>query len=110
VPKYTAVASLDYQWPLSDKLHGSFHLSSSLVGPIWDQSFYREQLPSHNFVDLRTGVSAGSWAGYIVGTNLTNKVAALTIDNTVFAWQQGTITRVSTNQPRTIGVDMQYRF
>ena len=52
----------------------------------------------------------GAWAAYLVGTNLTNKVAALTIDNTTFAWQQPTITRVSTNQPRTIGVDLQYKF
>jgi hypothetical protein len=36
-------------------------------------------------------------------TNLTNKIAVLTINNTVFAWQQPTITRVSTNQPRTLG-------
>ena len=42
--------------------------------------------------------------------SLTNKVAALTIDNTVFAWQQPTITRVSTNQPRTFGVDFTYKF
>jgi hypothetical protein len=87
-----------------------FHISSSLVGPIQDQAYYRETLPSHNLVDLRTGISSGSWAAYIVGTNLTNKLAALTIDNTVFAWQQPTITRVSSNQPRTIGIDAQYRF
>jgi hypothetical protein len=36
-------------------------------------------------------------------TNLTNKIAVLTINNPVFAWQQPTITRVSTNQPRTLG-------
>jgi len=37
-------------------------------------------------------------------------LAALTIDNTIFAWQQPTITRVSTNQPRTLGVDFTYKF
>jgi hypothetical protein len=52
----------------------------------------------------------GAWGAYLVGTNLTNKIAALTIDNTTFAWQQPTIIRVSTNQPRTIGVDFQYKF
>ena len=36
--------------------------------------------------------------------------AALTIDNTVFAWQQPTITRVSTNQPRTIGLGFETKF
>lgn len=110
VPKYTAIASLDYVHPINDSLSGVFHLTSSLVGPILDQAYYREELASHNLIDMRLGVTGGQWAAYLTGTNLTNKVAELTIDNTVFAWQQPTITRVSTNQPRTIGVDFQYRF
>ena len=110
VPQYTAVASLDYQQPINDRLTGVFHLSSSLVGPISDQAYYRETLPSHNIVDLKGGVLGGQWGAYLVVTNLTNKLAALTIDNTVFAWQQPTITRVSTNQPRTIGIDLTYKF
>jgi iron complex outermembrane recepter protein len=110
VPEYTAVASLDYQQPINDRLTGVFHLSSSLVGPISDQAYYRETLPSHNIVDLKGGVLGPQWGAYFVVTNLTNKLAALTIDNTVFAWQQPTITRVSTNQPRTIGVDLTYKF
>ena len=110
VPDYTAIASLDYQQPINDDLNGSFHLSSSLVGPIQDQAYYRENLPSHNIVDLKTGVVAKQWGAYFFCTNLTNKLAALTIDNTVFAWQQPTITRVSTNQPRTFGVDFTYKF
>jgi iron complex outermembrane recepter protein len=110
VPQYTAVAAFDYQQPINDRLSGVFHLSSSLVGPISDQAYYRETLPSHNFVDLKAGILGPQWGAYLTGTNLTNKLAALTIDNTVFAWQQPTLTRVSTNQPRTIGVDFTYKF
>ena len=55
-------------------------------------------------------MSSGPWGAYLYGTNLTNKEAALTINNTVFAWQTYAITRVSTNQPRTIGLDFQYKF
>jgi outer membrane receptor protein involved in Fe transport len=110
VPKYTAVASLDYEKPLTDKLNGSLYISSSLTGPVEDQAAYRQVLPSHNFIDGRLGVSSGPWAAYVTGTNLTNKIAALTIDNTVFAWQTYAITRVSTNQPRTLGLDFQYKF
>jgi iron complex outermembrane recepter protein len=110
VPQYTAIASLDYQHPINDQLSGSIHLTSSLVGPIEDQAYYREALPSHNIVDVKTGVAGPKWGAYLFCTNLTNKLAALTIDNTVFAWQQPTITRVSTNQPRTYGVDFTYRF
>jgi len=110
VPEYTMIASLDYHQPVNADLTGMFRVSSSLVGPIQDQAYYRETLPSHNTVDLRTGVFSGKWGAYFVATNLTNKLAALTIDNTVFAWQQPTITRVSTNQPRTLGVDFTWKF
>jgi iron complex outermembrane receptor protein len=110
VPKYTADASLEYQTQLSADLNGFFRVSDSIVGPVEDISYVRETLPSHAFVDARLGVARGAWAAYLTGTNLTNKIAALTIDNTTFAWQQPTIIRVSTNQPRTVGVDFQYKF
>ena len=110
VPEYSAVIALDYHQPINDNLTGVFHLSSSLVGPSQDQAYYRETLPSHNLVDLKGGVLGNQWGAYLTVTNLTNKLAALTIDNTVFAWQQPTITRVSTNQPRTVGIDLTYKF
>jgi iron complex outermembrane receptor protein len=91
-------------------LNGLFSVSSSLVGPVRDQAAYPQILPSYNLVDMRAGVSSGPWAAYLFGTNLTNKEAELTINNTVFAWQTYAITRVSTNQPRTIGLDFQYKF
>ncbi|HEX4242190.1 MAG TPA: TonB-dependent receptor [Steroidobacteraceae bacterium] len=110
VPRYTADISLEYQRDIGNDLTGLFRIADSIVGPIEDISYVRETLPSHAFLDARAGVSHGQWAAYLVGTNLTNKIAALTIDNTTFAWQQPTIIRVSTNQPRTVGVDFQYKF
>jgi outer membrane receptor protein involved in Fe transport len=110
VPKYTAVAGLNYLTPISDHLNGMFHIASSLVGPNQDQAAVRQTLPSYNLVDARAGLASGPWSAAIFGTNLTNKVALQTINNTVFAWQTYAITRVSTNQPRTVGVDFQYKF
>ncbi len=110
VPEYTMIASLDYHHQLTGELTGMARVSSSLVGPIQDQAYYRETLPSHNISGSESGVFNPRWGAYFVVTNLTDKLAALTIDNTVFAWQQPTITRVSTNQPRTIGVDFNYKF
>jgi outer membrane receptor protein involved in Fe transport len=110
VPKYTEVTSLDYHRSLTANLDGVVSVQSSLTGPVQDVAAYRQTLPSHNLVDGRLGVTSGPWAAYVTGTNLTNKVAELTIDNTTFAWQTYAITRVSTNQPRTVGVDFQYKF
>ena len=110
VPLYTAVAGLNYQKALTDTLNGVFNVSSSLVGPVRDQAAYPQILPRYNLIDARAGVSSGPWAAYIFGTNLTNRVAELSINNTIFAWQTYAITRVSTNQPRTIGLDFTYKF
>src|SRR6202522_4468441 len=110
VPKYTGVAGLTYTAELSDRLNGMVRLGSSLVGPNVDQAAVRQTLPSYHLIDARAGVASGPWAAYLFGTNLTNKVAEMTINNTVFAWQTYAITRISTNQPRTIGLDFQYKF
>jgi len=110
VPRYTGDVSLEYQTELVPDYNGLFRVADSIVGPIEDISYIRETLPSHAFVDARFGVLHGAWGAYLFGTNLTNKITALTIDNTTFAWQQPTIIRVSTNQPRTVGLDFQYKF
>jgi outer membrane receptor protein involved in Fe transport len=75
-----------------------------------DTAYYRETLGSYGLMDFRMGIGKERWTASVFGTNLTDKHAALTIDNTVFAWQQPTITRVSTNQPRTIGVSFETKF
>jgi outer membrane receptor protein involved in Fe transport len=110
VPKYTAVAGLNYQAPINGSVNGLLHIADSLVGPNQDQAAVRQTFGSYALMDARAGVAKGPWSAALFGTNLTNKVAEQTINNTVFAWQTYAITRVSTNQPRTIGVDFQYKF
>ena len=85
-------------------------LAEAYVGPVTDTAYYSEVLPSYGLMDFRMGFGKEPWVLSVFGTNLTNKHAALTIDNTVFAWQQPTITRVSTNQPRTIGLGFETKF
>ena len=110
VPRYTAVLGLTFQPAITDAVNGLMSVSSSLVGPVRDQAAYPQILPSYNLVDGRIGVTGGQWSLAFFGTNITNKQAALTINNTIFAWQTYAITRVSTNQPRTVGLDFQYKF
>ena len=79
------------------------------MGPTNDVGYYHEVLPSYGLIDGRVGLAKNAWSAYLFGTNLGNK-RALTIDNTIFAWQQPDLTRVTTNQPRTVGLEYETKF
>jgi hypothetical protein len=110
IPKYTGDLAVSYESMLPQSYQFKFRVAESYVGPVQDTAFYRETLGPYGLLDFRMGVGKDAWQASLFGTNMTNKHAALTIDNTVFAWQQPTITRVSTNQPRTIGLGFETRF
>jgi len=110
IPKYTGNLAVSYESTLSQDYKFTFRVAESYVGPVEDTAYYRQILGSYGLMDFRMGVGKQAWTASLFGTNLTNKHAGLTINNTVFAWQQPTITRVSTNQPRTIGLAFETRF
>ena len=85
-------------------------LSNSLVGPITDIQYTYATLPSYNLVALRFGLVGKQLSAYLFGDNLTDKRAALGINTTAFAWTTPSLVRVVTNQPRTIGVEVGYKF
>jgi iron complex outermembrane recepter protein len=110
IPKYTGNVALNYETDLTADYRLIGRLAEAYVGPVHDVAYYSETLGSYGLMDFRLTLAKNPWNVAVFGTNLTNKHAALTIDNTVFAWQQPTITRVSTNQPRTIGLGFETKF
>ena len=110
VPKYTASAALNYEVALANGFKGTARIADSYVGPVADVAYYHETLSPYALIDARAGFGRNAWNVYLFGTNLTDKHAGLTINNTTFAWQQPTITRFSTNQPRTIGLEYMTKF
>jgi iron complex outermembrane recepter protein len=110
IPKYTGNLAVSYETMLPEEYKMTFRAAESYVGPVYDTAYYAETLGSYGLMDFRMGVGKNAWTTSLFGTNMTNKHAGLTIDNTVFAWQQPTITRVSTNQPRTIGIAFESKF
>jgi outer membrane receptor protein involved in Fe transport len=110
IPKYTGDLALSYEAMLPQSYQFKFRVAEAYVGPTQDTAYYRETLGPYGLLDFHTGVGKDAWQVSVFGTNMTNKHAALTIDNTVFAWQQPTITRVSTNQPRTVGLGFETKF
>jgi outer membrane receptor protein involved in Fe transport len=110
IPRYTGSLAFQYETPIQGDYDFHARLSEAYVGPSDDVAVDRETLGGYGLVEARAGVTHEKWSAYFYGNNLNNKHAALTIDNTVFAWQQPTITRVSTNQPRTIGLQFETKF
>jgi len=110
IPKYNGSLALSYESMLPQDYKLTARLAEAYVGPVYDTAYYGETLGAYGLMDFRMGLGKERWTASLFGTNLTNKHAALTIDNTVFAWQQPTITRVSTNQPRTIGLAFETKF
>jgi iron complex outermembrane recepter protein len=110
VPKYTETTSLTYVKPINDNLKFSARLNNSYVGQATDIDFTYGTLPSYNLVGLRFGLLGEKLSGFLFADNLTDKRAQLGINTTGFAYTIPSLIRVATNQPRTIGVDMKYRF
>jgi outer membrane receptor protein involved in Fe transport len=57
-----------------------------------------------------SALSGEQLSGFLFADNLTDKRAQLGINTTGFSYTIPSLIRVATNQPRTIGVDLKYRF
>jgi len=110
IPKYTESTSLTYSHPLNEEYKWVTRIANSYVGPSTDTSFTYIHLSPYNLTTARTGVDVEHWSAYFFIDNLANKVAQLSTNTTSFSWIIPSVTRVATNQPRTFGIDVSYRF
>jgi outer membrane receptor protein involved in Fe transport len=110
IPKYTATAALAYVHAITADYDFTARLMDSYVGNSTDVAFSYQELPPYNIANLRLGAVSKGLAGYFFVDNLTNERAALSVNTTSLSWVSPSTTRVSTNQPRTIGIEGSYRF
>ena len=109
VPEVTANTALSYKQPLANELNFVSRLTNSYVSGIQDITFTRNSLPAYDLVSLRAGVESGRWSAVAFADNLTNKMALLS-DTGALSANISILNRVATNQPRTIGVDLSFKF
>jgi len=109
VPKVTANTSLTYRYPLAGTLNLVARINNNYVDSIQDITFKRNTLPSYDLVDTRFGVETDRWSAALFVDNLTNKKALLS-DTGALSANVPIFDRVATNQPRTIGADLSYKF
>jgi len=110
VPKYTETTSLTYVTPVSPSYKFMARVNNSYVGESTDIEYTYATLPAYDLIGLRFGLIGDKLSGYLFSDNLTDKHAELGINTTGFSWTIPSLERVVTNQPRTIGVDVQYKF
>ncbi len=109
VPEVTANTALSYKQPLANDMNFVSRLTNSYVSGIQDITFTRNSLPAYDLVGLRAGVETGRWSAVLFADNLTNKMALLG-DTGALSANISILNRVATNQPRTIGVDLSFKF
>lgn len=91
---------------------GTVNLNSfgknTIGGPLTASTFqFDPQLPGYTLANLRVGLARASWETALFVNNLTDTRALLALDR-----ERGTRARVGylTNQPRTVGVNLVFRY
>lgn len=111
VPKETASLALTYTTDLVQDYRLTARVADSYVGSSYDAAyFYGIQLPSYSIASARVGLSTNRWSANLFVDNLTNKIAQMTANNTSFQINIPGLVRYTTNQPRTFGTQIDYRF
>jgi iron complex outermembrane recepter protein len=111
VVKDTAALTLSY----STEVMGDYKLTASaadaFTGTSHDVAYYFDyNLPSYAIANARVILAHGNWSANVFVDNLTNKVALETANNTSFQFNIPQLVRYSTNQPRTFGTQVNYKF
>ena len=109
VPHWTSSASIAYRHPLTDQLALTARADNIYEGSRTDETFYVNNLPSYDLTNVRAGVQTDRWSAVVFVNNLADKRALLS-NITQDAINLPTYNRVAVSQPRTAGIDLNYRF
>jgi iron complex outermembrane receptor protein len=110
VPQYTQNTSITYRKGIRDDLVWMVRLGNSLVGKSHDLAFDNYELPAYDLLSARIQLQSGPISYALYGNNVTNTRAQLTSNNTVVDFNIPSVTRVATNQPATVGIEVKYGF
>ena len=111
VVKDTASLSLNYATTVMNDWKVTAHANYAFVGSSYDVAYYfGYKLPSYSLVNVRAGLGHDKWEADLFVDNLTNRVALVSANNTSFQFNIPQVVRYSTNQPRTAGVQLNYKF
>jgi outer membrane receptor protein involved in Fe transport len=108
VPDYSLSTSVVYTHPI-----GRYDLiaraTNAYVASQPVQSYFLETLPSYDIANVRIGLAADHWSVFLFVNNLTDKQAELSAAHN-YALNIPSLDRIATNQPRTTGVSIDYKY
>ncbi len=109
VPQWTSTVSAAYRHSLRDQLALTARVDSTYTGSRTDETYSINELPSYDLTNVRAGLDGGRWSAVLFVNNVADKRALLN-NITQAAENIPTFNRVAVSQPRTVGVDLNYRF
>jgi outer membrane receptor protein involved in Fe transport len=113
VPYFSYSANVRYEHPLSARLRGYAQVDVAHKGDMWDDlhvagtnGFPRMLQPEYTLLNVRFGLNpaGGHWLAELYCTNLTDKNAIIYTNTGNYDLRQ------TTNEPRVIGMRVNYRF
>jgi outer membrane receptor protein involved in Fe transport len=111
VVKDTASLSLAYATTVMGNYHFSARAAGQFVGSSYDVAYYfGYKLPAYTLGNARVGLARDNWSADLFVDNFTNKVALISANNTSFQFNIPQVVRYTTNQPRTVGMQLNYKF
>jgi iron complex outermembrane recepter protein len=111
VPKETASVAVTYSTTVFTDYQLRARLADVYVGSSYDEAYsFGIQLPGYAVASARLGISKDNWSVTAFVDNFTDKIALSTANNTFFQFNIPSLIRYSTNQPRTFGTEVNYRF
>jgi iron complex outermembrane receptor protein len=109
VPRWTSSASIAYRHSLANGLALTARADNTYVASRTDETFSINTLPSYDLANVRAGIESDRWSAVLFVNNIADKRALLN-NITQDAVNLATYNRVAVSQPRTVGIDFNYRF
>ena len=109
--RFSASATLAYTTELFSDYKLTARATANYTGQTYDEAYYFAiSLPAYTIANARLILAKDNWSANLFVDNLTNKVAAMTANNTSFQFNIPQLVRYTTNQPRTFGTQINYKF
>ena len=108
VARWSGSVQLAYHHDLTEALALTARAESNYTGSRTDETFATNTLPAYALTNVRGGFQGARWSAVLFVNNVADKRALLN-NITQDAVNLATFNRVAVSQPRTVGIDLNYK-